>query len=157
MKLFKKIIGRDNIHIYWLPLVVLFIHSTDELLSGFPAWATNHFGTTTVGFFIYTHIALLMIVGTISYYAVNRGQFWRFLALIAMAQFATNALFHIVTSFLYSEITPGIYTALLVCLPLAFLFFRVTVKSKLTPTKYVVSGAVLGIATALLIIASLWL
>ena len=150
-------IDKGNKVVFWLPLLILIIHSTDEFVNGFPAWATDHFGVTTPAFFVYTHIFLVLLVSAISYLAIKRGLFWKMLVVVAMMQFATNGLFHIITTFLFGEIVPGLLTALLVSLPLSYVFFRVIFKHRLLPKKQVVISMVLGFVAALLIIATLWL
>lgn len=144
-------------NIFWLPLLVLLVHSTDELITGFPAWATEHFGITTPAFFIYTHLFLTLFVGTISYFAVKHGSFWKVLAAIAMVQFTVNALFHAISSILFQELTPGIITALIVSLPVSYLFFRIILKRKLLAEHEIVVSTIIGSIIALLIIMSLWL
>ena len=150
-------IDKGNKVIFWLPLLILIIHSTDEFVNGFPAWATDHFGVTTPAFFVYTHIFLVLLVATISYLATRRGLFWKMLAVVAMMQFATNGLFHIITTFLFGEIAPGLLTASLVLLPLSYVFFRIIFKNQLLPKKQIVISMVVGFIAALLIIATLWL
>lgn len=149
--------NHGNTVIFWLPLLILIIHSTDEFVNGFPAWATDHFGVTTPAFFVYTHIFLVLLVATISYLATRRGLFWKMLAVVAMMQFATNGLFHIVTTFLFGEIAPGLFTALFVSLPVSYVFFRAIFKHHLLPKKQIVLSMVVGFVAALLIIATLWL
>lgn len=142
--------------VFWLPLIALVVHATDEFVNGFPAWATENFGTTTPAYFVYTHIFLVLLVGTISYLATRQGLFWKMLAVVAMMQFVTNGLFHIITTFLFGEIAPGLLTASLVLLPLSYVFFGTIFKNQLLPKKQIVISMVLGFVAALLIIATLW-
>jgi len=142
--------------LFWLPLLILVIHSTDEFVSGFPAWATEHFGTTTPAFFVYTHIFLVLLVGVIAFLASRGSVFWRMLAVVAVMQFAVNGIFHITTTFLFGEIAPGLLTASLVSLPLSYIFFRTIFIHQLLPKKQTVISMTLGFVTALLIIATLW-
>jgi len=43
----------------WLPLAVFGAHVAEEYVSGFPEWATRHFGTTSRRFFIASHVVLI--------------------------------------------------------------------------------------------------
>ncbi|HMI08981.1 MAG TPA: HXXEE domain-containing protein [Candidatus Saccharimonadales bacterium] len=137
----------NHLRIFWLPLILLIIHSIDEVVTGFPNWATEYFGTTTLPFFIYTHIPVLVLVFLSSFFAARNkgGEFWRILATAWAVQFVANGLFHIGTSIISKEFTPGILTAVLLLLPLSFLFIRRVLSSKLLSKKQFYLSSAIGI------------
>jgi hypothetical protein len=145
--------------IFWIPFIILVAHTLDEIAFGFPDWATEHFGTTTLPFFVYHHIPLLILVGLSSYLAATRKEanFWKVLATVSQVQFAVNGLFHILTSIIFREPTPGIITATLLSLPLTYIYFKKLLELKLLTGQQIMLSLTLGLAIALLVIASLWL
>lgn len=153
----ENITNNDKVKklIFWLPLFILIVHATEEFVTGFPAWATDHFGMTTPAYFVYTHILLVLLVVTIAYLAKGSA-FWKMMASAAMMQFATNAVFHLSTTLLFGEVAPGILTASFVALPLSYIFFMVVLKQQLLTKKQVIVSMALGFIVALLIISMLW-
>lgn len=55
---------------FLLPVVVYILHTLEEI-SGFAAWATKHFGDETTEAFVAYHIPLILLVGLISWRAVQ--------------------------------------------------------------------------------------
>lgn len=147
-----------RLNIFWLPVILLVIHSVDEVITGFPQWATDHFGTTTVPFFIYTHIPVLLILVATSYFAANNkgGTGWRILSAAWVVLFAVNGLFHLFTGIVFREFTPGTISALVILFPLAYIFVKELFIKKLLSEKQFRLALVAGIVAYLLAAASLW-
>lgn len=141
-----------------LPIASLIAHTADEVISGFPAWATEHFGTTTVPFFVYTHILLLALLAYGVKSSTKEGSgLWRVLLVAVQVQFIVNALFHIMSSLIFQTVTPGLYTAVFVLLPVSYYFISQTLKNKFISEVQFRVSYVLGILLYSLITASLWL
>lgn len=102
----------------WVPPAIFLAHAVDEYVSGFPAWATNHFGTTPSRFYRASHVVLIGAVGATAREAAKRTPrrvFQVALASIA-AGFVANALFHVETRFRLGR-SPGLISALTVMAP----------------------------------------
>jgi hypothetical protein len=144
--------------LYWLPTLVFLAHIAEEF-PRFPAWATRHFGATSRAWYVYTHIALVAIAVTISARAEAAAPrtIWPLLAMAFQWVLATNALFHIATTIMFKEYSPGVVTGTLLFLPAtAYLFNRVVAAHFFTTVQLasvVAIGTVLGAA----VVASLWL
>ena len=114
-----KILNKNKAAIFWLPFVLFLIHSIEEIAFGFPAWATAHFGSTTLFFFIQHHVPLFILAFVSSYFAAkkNGSVFWRVLTTAWQVQFVVNGLFHVITTIVFKEYSPGVITGLLLFLP----------------------------------------
>ena len=98
----------------WLPLLTFFAHMIEEC-PRLPAWATRHFGATSNAWYVYSHIVLVALIGSICWWAgVSPAKAWGPLLLIANSwSLACNAGFHIVTTWLFREYSPGVVTGTL--------------------------------------------
>lgn len=145
--------------IFWLPFILFLIHSAEEIAFGFPAWASDHFGSTTMYFFMQHHIPLFILGFVSSYYAVKRNGpiFWRVLATAWQVQFLVNGIFHIVMTIAFKEYSPGVVTGALLFLPFTYYFIVEVWRAKyLTPSQFKIAFLV-GPIVAFAAIASLWL
>jgi hypothetical protein len=106
--------------VYWLPLVVFIPHILEEY-PRFPAWATKHFGATSRAWYVYSHLVLVAVALPVCWWAENSApQSWgRVVGTAFMITLALNGTFHVVTTFLFREYSPGIVTG-------TFLFFSAT-------------------------------
>lgn len=141
---------------YWLPTVCLLLHVTEEF-SRFPAWATRHFGVTTRAWYVYSHIVIAAVFCAVSFLAASEiSAFWIASAFTLQWVLATNAFFHIVAVIRFREYSPGIFTALLVTLPVTYYMASHAVSAELLTfsqfTITIASSLILGG----LVIASLW-
>jgi hypothetical protein len=95
----------------WLLLVALALHMGEEW-SRFPEWATRHFGTTSPRFFLVSHVPIVAVVAWVSWGASRRPAAESFLWWYAfiLAAFVTNALFHVATTLVFREYSPGLVT-----------------------------------------------
>lgn len=98
----------QNLH--WLAAAAFLLHMLEEL-PRFPAWATRHFGTTSLPWYVYSHIVLTVIVVSI---CIAVGSADRSTAstlqLMLMWTFGFNAVFHLVTTAIFREYSPGLIT-----------------------------------------------
>ncbi|MFT4605063.1 MAG: hypothetical protein ACI9W4_001802 [Rhodothermales bacterium] len=105
----------------WLLVAALLIHVGEEVW-WFPEWATRHFGTTTTAFFLVSHIPIFAIAIWTAWRASrnpnNRAAAW--LIVLWVSALVTNVLFHVVTTLWLGEYSPGLATAVLCFLPLAW-------------------------------------
>jgi hypothetical protein len=143
---------------YWIPAVVFLIHVAEEF-PYFPQWATRHFGATSRAWYVYSHIVLGLIAVVVCARAQVAGPetLWPVLATSLQWVLATNSIFHIVTTVLFREYSPGLFTGTALFLPATVYMFNRTVSQELlTPLQvaFVIGcGTVVGGAA----VASLWL
>jgi hypothetical protein len=143
---------------YALPLATFLPHVAEEW-ARFPEWATRHFGVTSRAYYVYSHVLLVAANGTISGLAATgvRGSTWAVLATGAQVVLLTNALFHLVTTILFREYSPGVVTGTLLFLPASAYFLARTTGEELLSTAQLEVAIAMGIAAGTLVIASLWL
>lgn len=142
--------------IYWLPTAAFILHIAEEY-PRFCDWATRHFGTTSRAWYVYSHIPLFGICALASFMATSAspGSPWLVLvATIAVVQ-VSNAVFHVVTTLLFREYSPGLVTACLAFLPAAWIVLQHAVGALAPAQVQLATG--LGALLGLLIVASLWL
>jgi len=136
--------------IFWLPSAYFVLHTLEELPS-FAEWVTRHFGPYTTEDFVLPHVPLLLLVMLASQQAARhqRHGAWAILAVAAWWQFALNALFHIGTTLLFREYTPGLVTATCLALPLTPYFLsRIRREQRLTAPAFI-AALLLGTLLAL--------
>ena len=144
--------------VYWIPLVVFAAHMIEEY-PRFPEWATRHFGATSKAWYVYSHIVLAALVAAACGWAsafptAAPGQF---LVIAISWSLACNAVFHIATTWLFQEYSPGVVTAVLLLLPAAtYLLWRVGYDETLA-TRQIAAAVALGTAVQAGVIASLWM
>jgi hypothetical protein len=141
----------------WATFALLAVHVAEEV-PAFPAWATRHFGTTTPAFYVLSHIPLLAAVFYIARNAAaGAGTQWLWLAAAIQAGLAANGLFHLATTVVFGEYSPGVVTGAGLCVPFAVYFLsRVRGHGALRGAQ-VVTACVAGVVVAILLTASLWL
>ena len=143
---------------YWVPTLVFLVHIAEEL-PRFPAWATRHFAATSRPWYVYSHVVLIALVVTISAQAeaAEPRTLWPLIAVVVQWALGVNVLFHIVTTVLFKEYSPGLVTGVLVCIPATAYVSRSVVADQLLTTSQLGWAAGLGIIVNLVVIASLWL
>jgi hypothetical protein len=143
---------------YWIPALVFLIHVAEEY-PRFPEWATRHFGATSRAWYVYTHILLIAVAVVICARAQDAAPrtLWPLLATSFQWVVATNAIFHIATTLLFREYSPGLFTGTALFPPAtAYMFNRTLSEELLTPLQV---ASVLGLGTVVggAAVASLWL
>ena len=143
---------------YWLPLLVFIPHMVEEY-PHFPAWATRHFGATSNAWYVYSHIGFVAIVLGICPWAQNAPpQTWGpLLGTALMWTLAFNALFHVVTTVLFREYSPGVVTGVLLFFPASGYVFLETVQSELLTTEQIAVAVVIAAVVQVAVVASLYL
>ncbi len=147
----------DPAAMFWIATVALLAHVLEEY-PRFPAWATRHFGRTSRAWYVYSHLVLLVAVGLLSTRAQAAGprSSWAVLVLAVQWILATNALFHVATTLVFREYSPGVMTGTFLVLPsTAYLYYRVS-SLELVTTTQLASAIALGTVLSATAIASLW-
>ena len=139
-----------------MTFALLVLHIAEEA-PAFPAWVSHHFGTTTPGFYALSHIPLL--AG--AFYVARRaaapgaGARWVWLSVAVQVGLAGNGLFHLATTILFREYSPGVITGVVLYMP--FTAYLLTRAMALLPASRIATASLAGGAAALVLIASLWL
>ncbi len=143
---------------YWLPLIVFVPHMLEEY-PRFPAWATRHFGATSKAWYLYSHIMLVAVALPTCLWAENASpQSWgRILGTSLMVTLAFNGAFHVVTTFLFREYSPGLMTGTLLFFPATGYLLFLTARNSLLTTTQIGTAVVIGAAVQVVVIASLCL
>ena len=96
-------------HIYWLITAQWFAHYADEWMFGFPAWCTRHFEPLPESFWVpvMTLVTGLMILLGWAASRPSAGSRIRLVCAGVQMVFFANAAFHLVTTFVFREYSPG--------------------------------------------------
>jgi hypothetical protein len=133
--------------------IIFLIHIAEEWRH-FPAWATRHFGATSRAWFVYSHIFLVAATFGISWMAtVAPSRIWTILAVAVQWGLFTNAIFHFATWRLFKEYSPGLFTAVLLFVPITIWLLGKVSLDGADIMKAIAIGSVMGGAA----VASLWL
>lgn len=135
--------------VFWLPYIVLLIHTIEEI-PGFSKWATRHIAPMSTFKHVNVQVCIILLVLLVSYKASTIGynSIWVMLAAAFQIHIGINALFHVVTTLLYKEYSPGLLTAITLMLPSTIFFFhQMYLGSRLTMIELTVSliaGTIIG-------------
>jgi len=145
-------------YLFWLPSVYLILHSLEELPE-FANWVSEHFSSYSTELFVYTHIAIWLLIFLISFKAslLQSHVAWAILAVATQIQFGVNALFHITTTILFNEYSPGLLTAATLGLIFSYYVIRRVISEELLTKQQLSLAAIVGITIACLAIATLFL
>ena len=143
---------------YWLPLVVFIPHMLEEY-PRFPAWATKHFGATSKAWYVYSHIVLVAVALPICWWAESSApqSLGRVFGTALMITLALNGVFHVVTTFLFREYSPGVVTGTLLFFPATGYVLVQTVQESLLMTWQLGTAVLIGALVQVAVIASLYL
>ena len=122
MKIVKLLSDLSFRQAVWLLPVAMVIHITEELL-GFPGWFTRHtvFEMTHIQFIVYNVVFLgtaLVCCISVSWISSRIG-IWALLFFCWLYCF-WNGLFHISTTLVFKNLSPGTFTVFLLYIPLWF-------------------------------------
>lgn len=78
-----------------------------------------------------------------------------FLSLGVQTIFFTNGFFHLITTFLFEEYSPGLASQVII-FPLSIIAYKMIYESKVLSGRQIASSLTLGIILSALIILSLW-
>ena len=140
--------------ISWLPLLLFVPHVIEEY-PGFPAWATRHFGVTSRAWYVYSHVVLVAGMAALGWLAEGAAPNSVGLLLVVAIQvsLAGNAIFHLATTALFREYSPGVVTGTALFLPATALVVRDAAQT----SGQLGTAVILGVVSQVLVIASLWL
>lgn len=135
---------------------LVFFHFIEELFFGFPTWATKYFGTTTLNWYLLSHMVLVSIWLIIAFYALKKNKTALFLVLSIQVLLVTNGLFHILTSIIWREYSPGVISQILL-VPVSVILFRNVKELKVFSLNELFNATIFGGLISGLIILSLYL
>jgi hypothetical protein len=144
--------------LYWLPLTVFVAHIAEEY-PRFPAWATRHFGATSKAWYVYSHVMLVVVALAVCEWAEGApSQTWGpILATAFMVTLAVNGLFHVATTFLFREYSPGVITGTLLFFPATGYLLYETLRLERLTGAQIGTAVAIGVAVQIAVIASLYL
>lgn len=147
---------RGNTWFYWLLPVTFLAHVLEEL-PRFPRWATKHFGTTTTQFYLASHAVLVpALVGASARGALRPSDARAaFGATTVSTGLGVNAIFHIATTALFREYSPGVVTGAVGMLPAAAYTLYRTKRSGILGDEQIVGAVLAGTAITTAVVGSL--
>ncbi|UJR83220.1 HXXEE domain-containing protein [Sandaracinus amylolyticus] len=142
---------------YWIPAISFLLHVMEEL-PRFPEWATRHFGATSMPWFVYSHIPLITAVLVVSSRASRSpAKMWAFLAVTLQLTLFANGIFHLATTILFDEYSPGLATAALLFFPGTLLVLQHALESGQVSRRGACRAAMLATLAMIGVVASLYL
>lgn len=144
--------------VFWLPYVVLLIHTIEEI-PGFSRWATRHFAPMSTYKHVIIQVGMILAVLLVSYKASMTGYhgIWVILAAAFQLHIGINAVFHVVTTLLYKEYSPGLLTAATLSIPSTVFFFNEICSGGRVSTAELIISICLGIIIGASAIGTLFL
>lgn len=131
--------------------LVILLHFVEEIVGGFPHWATRHFGTTTSSWYLLSHLFLIPLVFLPLFVKKRHSAFIR---IVLQTVMLSNALFHISSTIAFREYSPGLITGLLLVIPYSMYCYTNEIKGKEKDSLFpILLGGVLGV----IIILSLYI
>jgi hypothetical protein len=116
-------------NVYWLITAQWLAHFADEWILGLPAWCARHFEPLP-DFFWIAMMTLLTVPMIMLGWAASRssaGSGIRLFCAGVQMLFFSNALFHLITTFVFGEYSPGTATGV-VFIPLSLLLWRAVLR-----------------------------
>lgn len=148
---------RSPTRFFWLVPAAFLAHCAEEL-PRFPRWATAHFGTTTTRFYLASHCVLVPLVVASGARGSGRPEDSgaAFLATSVAAALGSNAVFHIGTTALFRQYSPGLVTAVSAMLPASTYVISRSRGDRLLTDEQLVGALLAGNALAGAAVASLY-
>lgn len=141
---------------FLLPAAAFTAHVAEEL-PRFPAWATRHFGTTTTRFYVASHALLWPTVAGLSVWGAKKGtRLGAFGASAVAAVMVTNTIYHLGTTALFREYSPGLATAMVGMFPAGVYALWKAREEELLTDEQLVGAFLAGNAAALAAVSSLY-
>lgn len=125
---------------------------------GFPEWAVRHFGPiTTRKFYFLSHVPMFVAVPIVSLGAAlfPGVDAFLFLWVVALIVVFTNGIFHLGTTFLFKEYSPGVVTSLIFTFPFGWLCYANVVSDLRFGRTELLLAAIVGCAISGLVVYSL--
>ncbi|WP_109355605.1 HXXEE domain-containing protein [Sphingorhabdus sp. EL138] len=116
------------------PLAYAIHHGEENLLLDFRAWRLSYFPDNNA---LTTEAMLTILMGVTFVYLILNSIFRNRVSTaltigFLMGSQVANAIFHVVTTIIYQDYSPGMITSVLLYLPVNFLIWRVALKEELT-------------------------
>lgn len=143
----------------WLAPTAFLAHCAEEL-PRFPRWATKHFGTTSTRFYVVSH-ALVVVPAVImpavhaTRHPASTGAAFSSVAVAAGLGF--NGIFHLATTALFREYSPGVFTGVFALLPAATHTIASARRDGMLTQQQLGAAVVVGAAGCAAAVASLYL
>jgi len=134
--------------------IELLIHILEEYLR-FPKWASKHFGTTTRDWYNLTHLIIFPLVFIVAYFSIIGNSWGIFLSVVTQTVMFTNGLFHIFTTFLFKEYSPGVISSSIITLPFSYFYYQYIFQNQFLSLSAILIALFLGVVVSLSIIWSL--
>ncbi len=117
-------------NIYWLITAQWLAHFADEWMFGLPAWCTRHFEPLPGSFWIsmMTVLTVPMIILGWTASRPSAGSGIRLFCAGVQMLFFSNAFFHLITTYVFGEYSPGTATGVILFLPLSLLLWRAVLR-----------------------------
>lgn len=132
------------------------LHCVEEYFFGFSIWATTHFGTTTQTWYLLSHLFLAIILAVIAIYVFRGYKVGIYWAWGVQTLIFTNGLFHILTTIIWREYSPGVITQVIV-IPVTYLFVRAIRRANALSPNEMVSATLSGTVISILILLTLYI
>ena len=117
-------------NIYWLITAQWLAHFADEWMFGLPTWCTRHFETLPGSFWISMMTVLTVPIIMLGWMASRQsaGSGIRLFCAGVQMLFFSNAFFHLITTYVFGEYSPGTATGVVLFLPLSLLLWRAVLR-----------------------------
>lgn len=117
-------------NIYWLIPAQWLAHFADEWVFGLPAWCTRHFEPLPAPFWVtvMTVLTVLMVLLGWTSSRPSAGSAIRLFSAGVQMLFFSNALFHLLTTYVFGEYSPGTASGVILFVPLSLLLWRVVLR-----------------------------
>lgn len=130
------------------------LHVIEELAFGFPEWATQHFGTTSRSWYVLSHILLAFPLLWVALHLYRGNRVGILGSWIVQTVVVTNGLFHVITTFMFREYSPGVISQILL-IPISYYVFRALYRSRAVRGNDLLFASVIGCVISLAFIVSL--
>ncbi|APR75391.1 Hypothetical protein A7982_00737 [Minicystis rosea] len=132
----------------WLFPAAFALHITEESL-GFPRWVTQVLGGSmdVRAFYVNNAVFMLILVSLCALAARTRAR-WAvaLLYLWTTAQELCNALFHLYTQVVFNAYSPGLFTAMLLYIPVNGYLIYLALRERMLPRLFMPIALVIGAA-----------
>lgn len=117
-------------NLYWLITLQWIAHFADEWAFDLPAWCTRHFAPLPESFWVPMMIAVTVPMVLLGWAASrsSAGAGSRLACAGVQMLFASNAVFHLVTTIAFGEYSPGAASSVVLLLPLSPLLWRAVLR-----------------------------
>ena len=117
-------------NIYWLITVQWLAHFADEWVFGLPEWCTRHFAPAPESFWVPMMMVLTVPMIVLGWAASrpSAGSGIRLACAGVQMLFFSNAFFHLITTVVFREYSPGTVTSVVLFVPLSLLLWRAVLR-----------------------------